>query len=143
MTNTHTRPNEMLEARLGLRIAARLSDAGDALPHDISERLRHARMQALARRKRPEPAPDVLAVGNSLALEGPGHSRRWWHRMAAVLPVLALVAGLLAIDAVQNDRAAREIAQIDADLLIDDLPPAAYTDPGFLQFIRSQGGATR
>jgi hypothetical protein len=32
---------------------------------------------------------------------------------------------------------ASEIAAVDAELLTDELPPAAYTDPGFLQFLRS------
>ena len=43
--------NQLTQERFGLQVAARLSDASEQLPHDISERLRAARMQALAKRK--------------------------------------------------------------------------------------------
>jgi hypothetical protein len=29
------------------------------------------------------------------------------------------------------------LAEVDSALLIDDLPPAAYADPGFLQFLKN------
>ena len=60
------------------------------------------------------------------------------HR--AALPLLALVAGLIAISVIQNDNRANELAEIDAALLTDDLPPTAYTDPGFAQFLKSNAG---
>jgi hypothetical protein len=37
----------------------------------------------------------------------------------------------------QNEYRTNEIASLDAELLIDDLPPDAYTDPGFLVFLKS------
>jgi hypothetical protein len=36
-----------------------------------------------------------------------------------------------------DDDRANELAEIDSALLIDDLPPAAYADPGFLQFLKN------
>ena len=30
-------------------------------------------------------------------------------------------------------------AEVDAALLTDDLPPAAYADPGFAQYLKSSG----
>jgi hypothetical protein len=48
-----------------------------------------------------------------------------------------LLFGLASIHVIQNDFRANEIAQIDAELLTDDLPPNAYTDPGFLIFLKS------
>jgi hypothetical protein len=30
-----------------------------------------------------------------------------------------------------------EVAEVDAALLADDLPPAAYSDPGFVQFLKT------
>jgi hypothetical protein len=35
------------------------------------------------------------------------------------------------------DNRANELAEVDSALLIDDLPPAAYADPGFLQFLKN------
>ncbi len=138
--------HQHLEDRLGLKIAARLSDGSDAVPYDIGERLRHARMQALARRKpaRSTMAEMVLASGSSAVLLGHGSQEsRWWPRMLAVLPMLALVVGLVAIDQAMDDKTAQEVAKVDAALLIDDLPPAAYADPGFLQFLKANRGEAR
>jgi hypothetical protein len=36
----------------------------------------------------------------------------------------------------QDDNRAEELAAIDSALLTDDLPPAAYTDPGFAQYLK-------
>ena len=123
----------------GRAVAARLSAATAELPHDLSERLRVARAQALARRKpSPQPVRSVVlaggasSLGNSLDKE-PG----LWARLAALLPLLALVAGLVAIEVIQKERRASEIAEVDAALLTDDLPPSAYADPGFVQFLKS------
>ncbi len=130
---------DTLQDRLGFKLAARLSEGTSALPHDISERLRAARVQAVSQRKRVrlQAAPAVVSAGNGAALllgdEGPGI----WGRMAAFLPLVALVAGLLLIDTIQNESRAQEVAEVDAALLTDDLPPSAYTDPGFMQFLKS------
>ena len=124
-----------LEARFGARVAARLSAGNDDLPHDISERLRAARVQAVARRKlvQVQAAPAAAAVnrGGSLTLGG-----GWWTRIASAVPLVALAAGLVAISVLQDDNRASEVAEVDAAILTGDLPPAAYTDPGFAQFLK-------
>ncbi len=127
---------------LGRAIASRLSDG--ALDHDIVERLRVARQQALAARRAATQAsvPAVGLSGGGATLQlGGGQPEGWWTRVVGMLPLLALVAGLLAIHVLQNDNRASEIAEIDAALLTDDLPTAAYTDPGFLQFLKTAGDA--
>lgn len=145
MSHARKEPMALLEQRLGQKIAARLSDASDALPHDISERLRHARMQAVARRKQPRGAvaEEVLLADHGMTLGGRSPHAPWWLRMGMVLPVLALFIGLVAIDSAMDDNAAREIAKVDTALLVDDLPPAAYADPGFLQFLKMSRDAAR
>ena len=59
-----------------------------------------------------------------------------WNRLGAFLPLIALVAGLIMISMVQNDMRANELAEVDSALLVDDLPPAAYADAGFAQFLK-------
>lgn len=123
-----------LQDRFGHRVAAHLDAGAAELPHDITERLRAARAQALARRKVVSLQPVLATAGpNSLKQEAPG----LWPRIASVLPLLALAAGLVAIHVAQNERRARELAEVDAALLTDDLPPSAYADPGFVQFLKS------
>lgn len=137
MTNSNQYQNQLVQDHFGLRIAARLSDAADDLPYDISERLRAARAQALGKRKFTaiQTATSVAVSGGGTLTLGNEHLS-WWDRVAAALPLLALVVGLIAINIIQNDNRANELAEIDAALLTDDLPPAAYTDPGFTQFLK-------
>ena len=60
----------------------------------------------------------------------------WFNRIASALPLLALLVGLAAISSMTDNDAAREVAEIDLQLLTDELPPAAHTDPGFAQFLK-------
>ncbi len=141
MTNSHHYQNLLAQDRFGLQIAARLSDAADELPYDISERLRAARTRAMGKRKVvAQTASSITRSGTSAALTFGTEHLNWWDRVAAAAPLLALVLGLIAINVIQNDKRADEIAEIDAALLTDDLPPAAYTDPGFTQFLKSRVG---
>ena len=59
----------------------------------------------------------------------------WWGRFAAVIPLVTLVLGLIVIDTIQDDLSVNELVEIDAALLTDYLPPTAYADPGFAQFL--------
>ena len=141
MTNSHLYQNLVAQDRFGLQVAARLSDAADELPYDISERLRAARTRALTqRRSAAQTASSVTRSGAAATLTFGSEHLNWWDRVAAAAPLLALVLGLVAINVIQNDKRASEIAEIDAALLTDDLPPAAYADPGFTQFLKSRAG---
>ena len=141
MTNSHLYQNLVAQDRFGLQVAARLSDAADELPYDISERLRAARTRALSqRRSAAQTASSVTRSGAAATLTFGTEHLNWWDRVAAAAPLLALVLGLVAINVIQNDKRASEIAEIDAALLTDDLPPAAYADPGFTQFLKSRAG---
>ncbi len=134
---------EALEEQFGHRVAARLSAGSNELPHDISERLRIARTQALARRKL---APEMRAASVAQVADGTvtfGGGNWWWTRIGAALPLVALVGGLIAINVVQAENRARELADVDSALLTDELPPAAYTDPGFAQFLKSEASANK
>ncbi|MEY2620732.1 MAG: hypothetical protein RIT26_552 [Pseudomonadota bacterium] len=116
-------------------LARRLAATLDApVAHDISERLRAARVRAVAAR-RLSPMAQVQSNG-SLVLAGGQDMLRPWGWLASSLPLLALVVGLVTIKHFQDERRATELADIDTALLTDDLPPSAYTDPGFLRFLK-------
>jgi hypothetical protein len=136
MTNSPL--TQHLQDRFGRQVAARLAAGTAELPYDLSERLRAARVQALAQRK-PEAAYATAASvsGGSASLTFGDDRIGLWGRIASALPLVALVAGLMLIHTVQNDNRASEVAEVDAALLTDDLPPAAYADPGFVQFLKS------
>jgi hypothetical protein len=122
--------------RFGRAVAARLTAGTAGLPYEVQERLRAARMQALARRKL-VPSVQLAAV---LAPAGAGHGGSdlsWWNRIASALPIIALAAGLVFIHSTLGDSRASELAEVDAALLTDDLPPSAYADAGFVQFMKA------
>jgi hypothetical protein len=123
---------------LGRAVAARLSEGAETLPHDISERLKAARAQALAKRRivNMQVASEVAVSGGELALNMGGREDGLWNRIASLLPLFALVAGLISIAVMQDELRAREVAEVDAELLTDELPPSAYVDPGFAQYLR-------
>jgi len=136
MTHTANTQDEF-----GLRIAARLNSASLELPHDISERLRAARTRAVAARLKPQTrlqTSTAVVQQNVAALLNFGdEGLNIWSRLASLLPLIALVAGLAIIQNFMDDDRANELAEVDSALLIDDLPPAAYADPGFLQFLKT------
>jgi hypothetical protein len=131
--------NESYQDRLGRNIALRLTDSTQSLPNDISERLKAARMQALAMRKvvKLETASVINMNGGAATLNMGGSDNSLWTRLGSFIPLVALVVGLLAIAVIQEQRRVDEIAQIDVELLADELPPAAYTDPGFLHYLNA------
>jgi hypothetical protein len=160
MKTTTTVPlAEIRQHRLGLRIAARLTAGTADLPHDVLERLRAARERALAHAKRPVIATVPQSAGHATVLGqmggaavlgglgGLGHfgtgqgSERdgmgWWSHIVSIAVALALMAGRVAIARVQGDEHASEVANVDSALLTDDLPPRAYADPGFAQFLKT------
>jgi hypothetical protein len=53
------------------------------------------------------------------------------------LPLLLLVGGLLLIQQWSSRERVLAAAEIDTLLLADTLPPSAYGDPGFAEFLRS------
>ena len=140
MTNSLQNRSEILQERFALKATSYLSAGTADLPYDISERLRAARVQAVSKRKiaKTQTAASVVNAGGSAALTwGTDDGLNWWSRIGSVLPLVALVVGLLTINSIQSDNRAQEIAEVDAALLIDELPPAAFADPGFVQFLKS------
>lgn len=131
---------EVLQDRYGLKAASYLSAGTADLPYDISERLRAARAQAVAARKiagvQTVPVASLAGAGHVLS-GGSDGGFGLWSRVGLVLPLIALVLGLLAINSLQTDKLVQELAEVDSALLTDDLPPDAYFDPGFVQFLKT------
>lgn len=128
---------EALEGQFALRLTSHLSRSAQALPHDISERLRFSRERALASRRAAAVltnAPVLVASGRAAALGSPPSL---WLRLVSALPLVMLVAGLVFIQHHHDLQQIAVAAEIDSALLADELPPAAYGDPGFSEFLRS------
>lgn len=168
-TQLNDAQREALQARFALRVTARLNEGSQGLPHDITERLRIAREQAIEAARQAQqvrlgvvPAgeltPVVATAVAGLTPQGAAtlggwneggaaqqgrRARRlddgplsWGWRLAAALPVLALVAGLWLVHAYHDQEKVEATADIDTAILTDELPPDAYADPGFEEFLR-------
>jgi len=137
-TRSRRADRDALQTRFALRVASRLGEQSEKLPHDLSERLRVAREQAVARARQvrlaqPATAPAFQVSQGSIAL---GQSPSGWLRLASVLPLMLLVLGLVLIQHLHNQAEIHAAAEVDAALLADDLPPEAYGDPGFVVFLK-------
>jgi hypothetical protein len=135
---TPSSATDALQARFALRITSRLTERSQDLGPDVTERLRFAREKALARarevRGSEASAPQRAArAGASMLARRSG----WWFKLAAVVPVVALVGGLVLIQRWQDKAQVSVAAEVDAALLSDDLPPKAYSDAGFAEFLKT------
>ena len=135
--------SEALQNRFALRVAARLSEDATAVSPDIAERLRFARERALqagreVRQKSIAPATVAMSAGGAAILGGgSGTDSGWWVKLGSALPLIALIAGLVLIQRGHVNAQIATAAEIDAVLLADDLPPAAYGDAGFVEFLKA------
>ena len=142
---------DALQARVAARLVSALTSPQAELPANTVERLRFARQTALARARRARSAAPAVAgglvagaLGRATAGLGGlpfGRPVPWWQRAAALLPLVVLVAGLVGIDHFAAQEQIVLAADIDAALLADDLPPEAYADPGFAEFLLAEPAA--
>lgn len=128
----------LAEDRFGNFVAQRLNKA-PALPLDVSERLRFNRQRVINQLRTSRAATTFSNGQHSLRLGAEHFSL--WHRFSIVMPLIFLVFGLILINIFQEDDRMQEIATVDLAILIDDLPPVAYVDPGFSQYLRLKNSA--
>lgn len=160
---TDTPTDRSIEDRLGMSWARRLDDGTRELPADIIERLRFSRERAVARAQAVQAqgrrslaadrfpgvttwSPAVAGTPQSAgwgaagwpASGGLSGDPGWTGRVAAWLPLLILVLGFVLIQDLLQEVQIEAAAEVDAALLADDLPPQAYSDPGFAEFLRRE-----
>lgn len=130
-------------ARFGLRVAAGLTEHSESLPGDVQERLRFAREQALqramaARAAQPAAQASPQSVGGGTLALGGGDKTPRWLKAAALVPLALLLGGLLLIQQSQWYEQIRSAADLDTEMLSKPLPPAAYGDAGFREYLNEE-----
>lgn len=131
--------NPALDAA-GEQLAHRLLSRVDDIDAHTLQRLRAAREQAVEHRRLALVQQSQTSLSfaghapNSAGHHAPPSSR--WPQLSGIGMLLALLFGLWLIDAIQTEDATQDAAEIDRFLLTDDLPPAAYLDPGFKHFLK-------
>ena len=105
-----------IEKAVARAIASRLHEGAQDLPHDITERLKAARVQAVAKRKivlEPVSASQaVLASAGQAGMQMGSGFKNLWMQLGSWLPLLALIAGMLVIDTLQDAGLQRRLLKI-------------------------------
>jgi hypothetical protein len=82
--------------------------------------------------------PDHAHQGRSVVIDSP---MPWWQRLAGALPLALVAGGLVFILGHQEPERLEVATEIDSLLLADELPPQAYSDPGFTEFLKRRSGS--
>ena len=122
--------------QFGRASAALLTQGAQSLPAGINDRLHAARMKALSVRKAEKVRVQKPVFAGSIGNFSSG-SNGLWDTVGWVAPLVVLVFGLIGIAQWQNDSRITDIAEVDAALLTDDVPPDAYADSGFMAFLKN------
>jgi hypothetical protein len=113
-----------------------LNEHAEQLPPATVDRLASARKAALARKK---PDAPVRAAERQLVSNiGSLFTFSTLGRMAVIVPLLALVAGLAGIYQYEEQQRIAELAELDAAVLSDELPLTAYLDTGFNAYLEKR-----
>lgn len=131
--------SEIEERRFARQVRTALDASAHDLPADIAERLAAARRMAVARRaaETRQAVPRLASAGHHAPTQDDRHPIvDWLRRLGLVWTLVALGAGLTGIYHWQQEQRIDELADVDAAMLLDDLPPAAYADPGFHVFLK-------
>jgi len=124
----------MSENRLEEQLAARVRtvlDRGIAnLGEHATARLYESRVAALRHQAAPVSGFSVAGIGHLVTEALHGHFR-------GILAFVALAVGALGVNLWQNHQQAADLAEIDSELLADEVSPGAYLDQGFLAWLDS------
>jgi hypothetical protein len=143
----------MNEQRIAQLAREALDESAEHLPWRVTHRLATAREAALARLPKqaqvavPKPATAQAAHAIVVASAAGGRSsaggdadgrRRFGLGLAAIVVPIAIVAAVLyGISEWDSRLRADDIADVDAAVLVDEVPISAYADRGFGVFLRN------
>ena len=117
------------ELEFAFQVKRRLNDGTDTLASGTTERLRAARERALGAQRQPAAVAQAAGIPVSFSFG--------W--LAQLAPLAVLVVGLVGMNFWQQSQSAVEIADIDVQMLVDELPPIAYLDKGFRAWLGRPG----
>jgi hypothetical protein len=130
------------ELDFAYKVRHALNEKIDQLPEKVVEGLSSARQIALSRKKKDSPLRAFVRqnafaghVGNFFS----NPNTHWLSRFSAAVAVAVLVTGLMSIYQAQEQQHLQETASMDAAVLSDELPPNAYLDPGFKNYLSRRG----
>ena len=121
--------NPREETEVANRIRELLNEGNADLDQRIALRLYEARCDALRHQTAPVMAAGIVGIGHQVVDLVQHHQR-------GIIALLALAVGAVSVDLWQNAQEVDALAEIDTELLSDEVPPGAYTDQGFLRWLQ-------
>jgi len=119
-----------------------LNENLDNLPPSTTDRLANARKLAVSRKKKSSPLRAIVPQAVLAGRAGTGFLGgrfSWLAKMGVAIPLVALVVGLTGMYQYEQKRRIADTAEIDAEVLSDELPLSAYLDHGFNAFLAKRG----
>lgn len=130
------------ELDFAYKVRHALNEKIDLLPENVTEKLASSRKIALSRKKAHSPLRAFVRQNALAGYVGDffSHPSTYWLSRLATLATLAiLVTGLMGIYQSEEQHQIKETAIMDVAVLSDELPPNAYLDPGFKNFLNKRG----
>jgi hypothetical protein len=121
----------MNEDRYAYRVRQALNLGLNNIPSAASRRLEAARHLALARQKQAEPQMVTASAGSSLLRMG-----AYVPYLKQILAVMALLLGMWMSFYWHSVQYVTELEDVDSALLTDDLPPDAFLDNDFFEWLK-------
>ncbi len=121
----------MNEERYAYRVRQTLNHGLQDIPQSASRRLEAARHLALSKQKQ-DSSELVVGTGSALALLKAGHPM---PLLKQVLPIIALLLGMWISFYWHSLEYVTQIEEVDSALLTDDLPPEAFLDNDFFEWL--------
>ena len=136
---------ELTLDRFGGAVARYLAAGADALGQEQERRLEDARCLALAHRK---VTLELTAPSSTWCLPWVSNLTPRGYTLASIALAAGLAVSIWVTDMFAGERWASDAADVEIRLLTSKLPVAAFTDPGFAEFVRRAaasrvGGDTR
>jgi len=126
----------MNEERYASRVRQALNHGLKDIPTASARRLEAARHLALSRQK--QSAPQMVLAGNKSSTFHFGSDNRYLRQ---ILAVLALLLGMWISFYMDSNKYITELQEVDSALLSDDLPPEAFLDNDFFQWLKDDTSA--
>lgn len=130
-------PMTTRDINFAYKVRHALNEHADCLPAATTDRLAAARKLALSRKKKDAPSrvlvsQGVLAGSSGAFLQQP---LSWRGRLGVVAPLLLGAAMFVGMYQSVQQQHIRDLAEIDAGVLADELPLSAYLDHGFNAYL--------
>lgn len=132
---------DMAQEHLGRLVAKSLDQNLENLPPHLSQGLEKARALAISKKKPEKSYAWNFSLNfagiNPLSRSGKSGSSNWLRSIGSIAPIIVLLVGLAGIAQWQQDARIDDLADLDAALLSDEVPPDAYADNGFWVFLKN------